>query len=456
VSVTPSAPRGLPPRLRWPATVQSLLALGWGEGFQDYLWARFGRSLRMRFIGVGDVVVVSDPDAVRTLFTGDRSVVHAGEANARVLPVVGRNSVLLLDDDRHLRMRRMLLPPFHGEAVASYAALAEEIATAEIDRWPVGQAFPVLPSMQAVTLDVILRAVVGITDQERLRRLRSLLPRVLEVSPLAFLIEGAYPWTARGRVAGARPWVRARREADRLLYEEVTAHRADPDGRTDVLAMLVAARDEAGAPLTDQELHDQLLTLLLAGHETTASSLAWCFERLMRHPAVLHRLTAELSSGDGDAYLEAVINETFRTRPVIEVLWRRLTAPFEVAGHVLPAGTIVVPSITGIQRSDAYDAPEDFRPERFLEVSPPPYSLIPFGGGPRRCVGASFAVMEMKTILRAVLGRFELHAPGGRAERQDRLRRFTTVPSRGGRIVVRRRAEAPTAAAAPVSAGLAR
>jgi cytochrome P450 len=410
----------------------------------------------MRFIGVGEVVVVSDCDAIRTLFTGDRSVVHAGEANARVLPIVGRSSVLLLDDDRHLRMRRLLLPPFHGEAVASYTALVDEIASAEIAHWPTGTAFPILPSMQAVTLDVILRAVVGVRDPERLRRLRSLLPKVLEVNPLAFMIEGAYPWTAEGRLGGLRPWVRSRREVNRLLYEEIAAHRADPDGRTDVLATLIAARDEAGDGLTDDELHDQLLTLLLAGHETTASSLAWCFERLVQHPGALRRLTGELASGDGDAYLDAVVNETFRTRPVIEVLWRHLTDPFEVAGHVLPAGTIVTPSITGVQRSDAFAAADEFRPERFLGAAPPPYTLIPFGGGPRRCIGASFAVMEMKTILRAVFGRFDVGPPDGRPERQSRIRRFTTVPSRGARIVVTARAQATTPAAVPVSAGLGR
>jgi cytochrome P450 len=232
--------------------------------------------------------------------------------------------------------------------------------------------------------------------------------------------------------------MRARPEVDRLLREEIAAHRADPDGRDDILALLVQARDEDGGALDDDELLDQVITLLLAGHETTTTGLAWAFERLVRHPAALERLNAELDAGE-DAYLDAVIDETLRVRPVVDGVWRKLTAPAEVAGHRLPAGTLVFPAILLVQTSDAFPDPHEFRPERFLDGSPAPYTFIPFGGGTRRCIGAAFAVMEMKTVLRAVLTRVELRAAGRRPEAQ-RVHHVTQVPSRGGRVVAAARA----------------
>jgi cytochrome P450 len=228
-----------------------------------------------------------------------------------------------------------------------------------------------------------------------------------------------------------------RPEIDRLLYEEIAAHRAHPEGRDDILALFVEARDEDGEPLGDEELLDQIITLLLAGHETTTTGLAWAFERLVRHPAVLQRLESELATGE-DAYLDAVVNETLRVRPVIDGVWRKLTAPAVVAGHRLPAGTLVFPAIALVQTSAAFPDPEEFRPERFLDGSPAPYTFIPFGGGPRRCIGASFAIMEMKTVLRAVLQRVELRASDQRPE-SPRVHHVTQVPARGGRVVAGRR-----------------
>jgi cytochrome P450 family 135 len=221
-----------------------------------------------------------------------------------------------------------------------------------------------------------------------------------------------------------------------LLYEEIAAHRADPDGRDDILALLIAARDEQGQGLSDHELHDQLLTLLTAGHETSASTLAWCFERLVRHPDAFAQLRQELGRDEADRYLEAVINETLRVRPVVDAVWRKLAAPVRLDGYELPAGTTVAVSILGVQRSSVYPDPEQFCPERLLDQQPSPYTLIPFGGGTRRCIGASFAMMEMKTILHTVLGRVELRSPTERSERPNRWRRFTTTPSRGGRVIV--------------------
>ena len=228
-----------------------------------------------------------------------------------------------------------------------------------------------------------------------------------------------------------------------LLYEEIAAHRSDPDGREDVLAGLMAARDENGEPLTDEELRDQLVTLLIAGQETTSTALAWCFERLLRHPAVLARLEQELADGESDAYLDAVVKETLRVRPPLDGVWRKLTAPLELGGDLLPAGTIVSVTIISVHLSKVFPDAERFRPERFLEQPPPSYALIPFGGGSRRCIGASFALMEMKAILRTVLERVELCAPTQKPERAVRTQRITTVPARGGRVLVTSRRPLP-------------
>jgi cytochrome P450 len=252
---------------------------------------------------------------------------------------------------------------------------------------------------------------------------------------ILLLAENAYPGLFASRAGARLRWLRGRREVYRLLEEEIAAHRAHPGGN-DVLSLLIAARDDEDQALGDAELRDQLVTLLLAGHETTAAGLAWCFERLVRHSDALERLNREFESDDGDDYLDAVINETLRVRPLIDQVVRKLAAPVEISGHVLPAGTIVAASIIGVQRSEVFDDPDRFRPERFLDQSPPPYTLIPFGGGPHRCLGASFAIMEMKTVLRAVLARVALRAPSATPERSTRVRRFATVPANGARVIV--------------------
>ena len=348
--------------------------------------------------------------------------------------------MLVLDGEEHLRMRRLLLPSFHGDAIPSHADLIEVLSAAEVERWPIGQPFAVHPRMQAITLEVILQAVIGVRDERRLARLRTLLPRVAGASLFAFWAESAMPGLAERALGSRLPWIAARREADRLIYEEIAAHRARPHGREDVLALLIAAGSEDGAPLSDKELRDQVMTLLVAGHETTATTLAWCIERLLRHPRCLERLHEEIASDGGDAYLDAVVNETLRTRPVIDQAVRTLTEPTEIGGYILPAGTTVAASILGVQLSEAYENPEEFRPERFLDRAPPPYTLIPFGGGVRRCVGAGFAVMEIKTILRTTLERVRLRPTSQKPERPVRWRRFTVTPGRGGRVTI----DAPT------------
>ena len=428
----------LPPGPRLPRALQTAWLAYRPASLLRRCHARYGDTFTVRTHGLGTVVYVADPAAVKQVFTGDRDVFHAGEANAAMEPVLGPHSLLLLDGDRHLRERRWLLPPFHGEAVRAYAALIEEIAVHEVESWPVGKTFPVKPRMQAITLEVILRAVIGVRDPERLERLRKLLPKLLDFSVLDMWSVWIYPGvidTPLGR------WHRAMRvqpEVDRLLFDEIQDHRRNPEGRDDVLATLVAARDDDGDPLSDRALRDHVVTLLLAGHETTTTGLAWAFERLIRHPRVLRRLRDEIAGGDG-AYLAAVVDETLRVRPVIWGVWRRLTAAVEIAGHRLPAGTTVEPSISLLHASDAFADADEFRPERFLgDRSPLPYTFIPFGGGPRRCPGASFATVEMATVLRAVLARVELQTTGARPE-QPRVHHVTLVPSRGGRITVERR-----------------
>jgi cytochrome P450 len=291
--------------------------------------------------------------------------------------------------------------------------------------------------MQDITFEVILRAVIGVRDPQRLQRLRELLPKLLDFSVFDMWSVWLFPRLINTPIGRRHPSQRVRPEVDRLLYEEIAAHRADPEGRDDILALLVSARGEDDEPLSDEELLDQVITLLLAGHETTTTGLAWAFERLTRHPAVLERLRHELDR-DVDEYLDAVVNETLRVRPVIDGVWRKLTTSAVLAGHRLPAGTLVFPAISLVQTSADFPDAEEFRPERFLDGSPAPYTFIPFGGGPRRCIGASFAIMEMKTVLRTVLEQVELSTTDRRPEK-PRVHHVTQVPSRGARVVAQAR-----------------
>jgi cytochrome P450 len=378
-------------------------------------------------------VLVADPGIIKEVFTGDRDVFAAGEANAAMSPVLGRHSLLVLDGERHLRQRRLMLPPFHGEAIGRYRKRVEEITIAEVTSWPLGKPFAIRQRMQDITFEVILRAVIGVSDPHRLERLRELLPKLLDFSVLDMWAVWLFPRVLDTPLGRHHPSMRVRPEVDRLLFEEIAAHRTNPEGNDDILALLVQARDEKGEPLSDEELLDQIITLLLAGHETTTTGLAWAFERLVRHPAVLERLESELEKDEED-YLDAVVNESLRVRPVIDGVWRKLTAPAVVAGHRLPGGTLVFPAIALVQTSADFPDADEFRPERFLDGSPPPYTFIPFGGGQRRCIGASFAIMEMKTVLTTVLRHVQLRASNLRPEK-PRVHHVTQVPGRGARVV---------------------
>ena len=440
----------LPPGPKQPRYAQALQWVMRPQQFVVRQRERFGDVFTLEFIDGQPLVVLSDPEDVRTVFTGSAEVMHAGEANKLLAPVLGSRSILLLDEAEHLRHRRLLLPPFHGERMLRYEQIMAEAARRELATWQEGETIEMLPRMQAITLEVIMRAVFGIEDglgKERLRvLLRTMLQQTTNMRQMALsLILGPDSERLQQRLDEVLSPV------DEELYRVIAEHRRAPDleEREDILSMLLLARDEDGQPLSDEELRDELMTLLLAGHETTASSLSWAFEQLTQKPQTLERLTEELREGDDEAYVDAVIQETMRLRPVLPIVIRVLKEPITVGqGRFrLPAGTRVAPAIILVHlRDDIYPEPFEFRPERFIETPPGTYTWIPFGGGMRRCVGSAFALFEMRAVLRAVLKTFDIEAVGG-PERIAR-RSLTIVPDHGGRVRVVRRAEAAAAGAA--------
>jgi cytochrome P450 family 135 len=396
---------------------------------------RYGDVFSSHFPFFGRIVYVADPALVKEVFTGDPTTFHAGEANATVLgDALGDHSLLTLDEGRHLSQRKLLLPPFHGAAVRRYTEVMAEATAREVERWPVGRSFSLRPHMQAITLDVILRAVFGVRDGERMDRFRETIPRLGNLSSVLDWL----PFMQRD-LGGLTPAARFRKAVaavDELIYAEIEERRELGEERDDVLTLLLGARHEDGSAMTDVELRDELMTLLTAGHETTATGLSWAFERLLRTPQVMERV---LDSLDDDDYLDAVVKETLRVRPVIMDVARKLTRDVEIGGWHLPAGTMVLPAIAALHaRPDLYPAPEEFRPERFLSDGAESYAWIPFGGGVRRCIGAAFAQVEMRVVLREVLRRVRLRADSTRAERPQ-IRHVTVVPSRGCRVVVEER-----------------
>lgn len=396
---------------------------------------RYGDSFSVRFLGFErPMVLISDPAAIKALYTERAHGMPPGR-NIILEPIVGSRSLLIQEGAEHLSRRKLMLPPFHGERMRSYEAVVEEVVAAEIDSWPIGREFPVHARMQAITLEVILRAVFGVSQGPRLDRLRGMLETVLQetAAPTRQLIGLAT------RRFGGGPWARFEgklREVDELLYAEIREHRARGglEERDDILSMLMLAEFEDGGAMGDEELRDQLMTLLLAGHETTATALAWTFDLLLRHPAAVGRLRDSLAAGE-DEYLRATISESLRLRPVIPLAGRRLATELLADGLTLPAGTDVTPAIWLTHtRADLYPEPFAFRPERFLESPPDTYGWIPFGGGIRRCIGAAFAEYEMRTILREFVERAEL-APVDPAPEGVRVRNITLAPAKGTRVI---------------------
>jgi cytochrome P450 family 135 len=434
-----------PPGPRLPRLLQAVRVEAGPHSWMRKRRERYGDVFSSHFPFFGRVVYVADPALVKQVFMGDPTVFHAGAANATVLgDALGEHSLLTLDEERHLSQRKLLLPPFHGDSVRRYTEVMAAAAADEVARWPIGRPFALRPRMQAITLEVILRAVFGVRDGERMDLFRARIPRLGELSsPLDWL-----PFMQRD-LRGLSPAARFRRavaEVDELIYAEIADRRAlgaEASQRDDVLTLLLAARHEDGSAMTDVELRDELMTLLTAGHETTATGLSWAFERLLRTPRVLARLVESL---DDDEYLDAVVKETLRVRPVVVDVARQLQREVELDGWRLPAGTLVLPAIAAVHmRPDLYPAPLEFRPERFLEGGAESYAWIPFGGGVRRCIGASFAQAEMRVVLREVLRRVRLRAASPRPER-GHVRHVTVVPARGCRVVLEERL-------APVEAG---
>ena len=425
----------LPPGPRAPAAIQTFAWWNRSVPFFERCRARYGRRFTIRLLSTPPFVMLTDPEQIREVFTAPPEVLHPGEGALILEPLIGANSVILLDEGKHMEQRKLMLPAFHGEKMQRLSGLMAEVAEREVERWPRNEPIELHPRLQAVTLEVILRAVFGLDPGERLDAIRARLTQQLEfgASPVSMLPPLQVALAGRGRWAR---FDRVRAETDEMLFELIEERRAEAGERDDVLAMLLEARHEDGSPMSPQELRDELMTLLVAGHETTASQLAWAFARLARSPEVMRRLMAEIDEG-GEDYLEATIQETMRRRPVIPNAAPRLVKqPIKLGGWSYPEGVCLVPNAYLVHHDpEIYPEPYAFRPERFLEKEPGTYTWIPFGGGRRRCLGASFAMLEMRLILRAVLASSELVAPEPEHE-PARRRAITISPRRRARTVI--------------------
>ena len=442
--VDDATPVALPPGLGLPPLLQGIRFAARPMAFTIGAHRRFGDVWQLEVPSRKQPFVVTcHPDHLESLLKAKPADAPSLTGESPLRPILGPNSVLTSVGERHLRQRRLLLPPFHGEAVQRYVQMIVEVAEHEIGRWPVGVPFALAPRMQAITLDVIMRGVFGIEGGPAPggseQRMRQTIRRLLAAStnPLYQLIEllNASSREAKGVLAVLL------RIVDRQMYAVIRERRAaaDRERRNDVLSLLLRARDEDGRPLTDQELRDELMSLVLAGHETTANSLAWTFERLLRTPAAYDRLRESVrggDEGDGQDYVEATIHEGMRNRPVIPMIVRMVKRPWRLGDYVLPAGTPVAVSIIALHhREDVYPEPHAFRPERFLGRKPGTYTWIPFGGGIRRCLGATLAMAEQRVVLEAIARRTDLVAPD-LAPEAPRMRNVTMIPRRGARVIV--------------------
>ncbi|MEO5731039.1 MAG: cytochrome P450, partial [Byssovorax sp.] len=441
----------LPPGPSSPAIVQTLQFLASPGKLGVKLWKRYGDVYTIKNSALGTLVVLVDPELIKQVFTGDPDVLHAGEANRSLELLVGDRSLLLLDGPEHLRHRRMLLPPFHGARMQAYAETMRAITEEALDAWTEGESFSLHPTMQKLTLEIILRTVFGLDlgprNDQLTAGLTTLFGRLTTSLGMLMMI----PAFQRnlGSLTSWAAFQRDKLRVDELLYAEIAERRAelaDPRGRRrdDVLTMLLEAKDEQGEGLSDKDLRDELLTLLAAGHETTATSLCWAFERILNHPDVEDRLRAELAGVAHNRaitaedlprleYLDATIKEVLRMRPVIPTVARMLKAPMKIRAWEIPAGVLVAPAINVIhQREDLYPEPERFKPERFLGKKQDPYTYFPFGGGTRRCIGMAFALYEMKIVLATVLRRTKLKLER-RGPLAIQLRTFVMAPKGGTR-----------------------
>ncbi len=433
--------RHLPPGPRLPSALQTI---GWWSRPTAYLErcrARYGTPFTIRLLGQSPFVILSDPEQIKQVFQAPPEVLHPGEG-ARILePVIGPNSVILLDESPHLRQRKLLLPAFHGEKMQRLAGLMSELAEREVASWPLEQPIALHPRVQRLTLEIILRAVFGLERGAQLDELSGLLTEILSFSesPLSLLPPAQRLLKGRGPV-GRLERIGAR--ADELIFALIDERRREHSDADDVLSLLLDARDEEGEPMSDAELRDELVTALVAGHETTASQLAWAFEAIARQPAAQRQLHAELDEEDSDGeYLTATINEIQRRRPVLPNAEPRLVKqPIQIGEIEYQPGVVLFASAYLVHHDPAiYPDPYAFKPERFLGQSPGTYTWIPFGGGRRRCLGASFAQLEMKLVLRAAFECHELR-PADAEPEVTRRRGITFSPSAGSRVILTRRA----------------
>jgi cytochrome P450 len=445
-----AAVSALPPGPRLPRFAQTLGFILSPARYLQWARRRYGDVVTMSTLFDSRFVMVFEPEIVKQVFKGPPEQLRAGEANALLGPILGDRSVLLLDGAEHIRHRRLMLPSFHGQRMKAYETIMRDATDREIDAWPVDERFELMPSMQALTLDVIMRAVFGVAEGQRYTDLRGALRDML--APISRPVGVLILTTSLGRFRGGetvRRFEERRARVDALIFDEIARRREAPDleEREDVFSTLILARDEDGQPMTDQEIRDELVTLLVAGHETTATALAWTFDLLLHDERVLARLR---SGADDEGYLDAVVKESLRIRPVIPGIGRKVRGePFELGGYTIPPGVEINPSIVMVHaRADRYPHPRDFRPERFLEGSPPDtYTWIPFGGGVRRCLGASFALFEMRVVIERVLERAVLAATEPEPDAVER-RGITLVPERGVPV---RQARPPRPAAETVA-----
>lgn len=442
----------LPPGPRLPMAAQTLLMWRWRKPFLDACRRRYGRVFTVRDAILGPIVYVADREVIREVFAGDPAVFHAGEANAPVLgPIFGPRSISVVDDDDHMLRRKLMLPAVHGDAVGRYADAVTEVAEDELDRWPVGRPFALHPRMHAIALELILRVAFGDEDPARLDELRAALGPLDAIDDVQGL---TWLWPGLDRVG---PWRRRRRlveRADGVVFAEIRRRRAAgvPGDGADVLSLLLAARDARGAPLDDADVRDQLVSVVVSSQVTVPTALAWMFEQLLREPAALARARSSAREGD-DAYLDAVVQESLRLRPVFFDFLRRLARPARVAGRDLPSGTRVAAAVGLVHRSpDLYPSPDAFVPERFLHDDAPPYAWIPFGCGIHRCLGAPLVRVEMKGILATVLRRAQLR-PASPRRAGIRQRHITYQPTGGPRVVLDGRSPRERELTAPEASG---
>jgi cytochrome P450 len=435
----------LPAGPKLPATLQTLGYWTRPTAFLERARRRYGSRFTVRPLGADPIVIISDPGEIRELMTAPPDVLHPGEGAKVIEPVVGPTSVIVLDEERHLRQRKLMLPPFHGEALQRLSGLIDEFCQREVSSWPVGEPVALHPRLQRVTLDIILRVVFGLEHGRQLDAVRDALAALLGTA--AGPIELLWTLPQMAWTGPARRRARQQELADRLIFELVEHRRRGDVQGDDVLSLLLAARHEDGSALSEVEVRDELVTTLVAGHETTASQLTWALAILALVPDRAGALSDELERGEDEALLKATIQEIMRIRPVLPNAEPRVVnQPVRIGPRLYPVGTTLYPSTYLLHHDpQIYPDPYSFRPERFIEQPPGTYTWLPFGAGRRRCIGASFAMLEMQSLLRAALIRFSL-APTGPSMEGAARRGITITPRRQGTVVLRSRSS-PRAAA---------